>query len=168
MPTVLTHAAVPLALGLGLGPRAVPTRLLVAGAVASALPDLDVIGYRLGVPYAAALGHRGLTHSLAFAVLSGLLAAAAARPLRVGRWTAFLFVAGATASHGLLDTLTSGGLGVALLWPFTAERFFAPFRPIRVAPISLGRMLGPQGLAVLASEARWVWLPAVALALALR
>jgi hypothetical protein len=40
-------------------------------------------------------------------------------------------------SHGLLDTLTDGGLGCALLWPFDLTRYFAPWRPIPVAPIGL-------------------------------
>jgi outer membrane protein assembly factor BamE (lipoprotein component of BamABCDE complex) len=39
------------------------------------------------------------------------------------------------ASHGLLDSLTDGGLGAALLWPFSLKRFFAPWQPIPVAPI---------------------------------
>jgi hypothetical protein len=39
------------------------------------------------------------------------------------------------ASHGLLDTMTDGGLGAALLWPFNLTRHFAPWRPIPVAPI---------------------------------
>jgi len=38
-------------------------------------------------------------------------------------------------SHPMLDTLTDGGAGIALLWPFSAERLFAPWRPIPVAPI---------------------------------
>ena len=41
------------------------------------------------------------------------------------------------ASHALLDTLTDGGLGAALLWPFNFTRYFAPWRPIPVAPIGL-------------------------------
>jgi outer membrane protein assembly factor BamE (lipoprotein component of BamABCDE complex) len=41
------------------------------------------------------------------------------------------------ASHGLLDTMTDGGLGAALLWPFSLTRDFAPWRPIPVAPIGL-------------------------------
>ena len=39
------------------------------------------------------------------------------------------------ASHGLLDTLTDGGLGAALLWPVSEARLFAPVRPLPVAPI---------------------------------
>lgn len=55
-------------------------------------------------------------------------------------------------SHGLLDTLTTGGKGVALLWPFSDERFFAPLQFIRVSPIGVGRFLSERGLAVLLSE----------------
>jgi inner membrane protein len=166
VPTALTHPAVPLALGLGLGRELVPTRLLAAGAVASVLPDLDVVGLRLGIPYASELGHRGLSHSLAFAVLVALGAAALHRALRTTAPAAFAFVLVSGASHGLLDALTSGGLGVALLWPLSPERFFAPVRPILVAPLG-ARGLAVRGAAVLASEVRWVWLPCALLALAL-
>jgi len=41
MPTILTHTAVPLAIGLALGPRVVSRSLLVAGVLASMLPDLE-------------------------------------------------------------------------------------------------------------------------------
>jgi len=51
------------------------------------------------------------------------------------------------ASHGLLDALTNGGRGIALLWPFTNARYFAPWRPIPVAPIGL-RFLSSRGLHV--------------------
>ena len=47
------------------------------------------------------------------------------------------FAAVVLASHGLLDTMTDGGLGAALLWPFSLARYFAPWRPIPVAPIGL-------------------------------
>jgi inner membrane protein len=167
VPSALSHLAVPVALGAGLGRAAVPPRLLAAGAVASLVPDLDVIGLRLGIPYGATLGHRGASHSLAFAAALALLAAWRHRDLGAPRGAAFAFVLVSAASHGLLDALTSGGLGVALLWPLSAERLFAPVRPIRVAPLTL-RALAARGPAVLASEIRWIWLPAALLALGLR
>src|SRR5687768_9587087 len=34
----------------------------------SLLPDADVIGFALGIPYPHPWGHRGATHSLAFAI----------------------------------------------------------------------------------------------------
>lgn len=163
MPTVLSHAAVPLALGLGLGPSAVPPRLMAAGAIAAALPDLDVVAFRLGVPYAAQFGHRGFSHSLVFAVAVALVGASCHRPLRMGSLAAFAFLFAAAASHGVLDAFTDGGLGVAFLWPFSSSRYFAPFRPITVSPLGAARLLSSRGAAVAVSELLWVWLPAAAL-----
>ncbi|UUZ48168.1 metal-dependent hydrolase [Massilia sp. B-10] len=85
MPTILTHPAVPLMLGLALGPALVPRRLLLAGVAASILPDLDVIGFRLGISYGQELGHRGVSHALVFALLLGLIALAMAPWLRARR-----------------------------------------------------------------------------------
>ena len=39
------------------------------------------------------------------------------------------------ASHGLLDAMTDGGLGIGLLTPFSSRRYFWPWRPIPVAYI---------------------------------
>lgn len=167
MPTPLSHPAVPLAIAVGLGRGAVPARLLAAGALASVLPDVDVVGLALGVPYAAALGHRGLSHSLAFAAGCGACAALLHPWLRARAVTAFSFVLLACASHALLDACTDGGLGVALFWPLSSERWFAPVRPIQVAPLGLARMLSPRGAAVLRSELLRIWAPAGLLAVAL-
>jgi inner membrane protein len=57
----------------------------------------------------------------------------------------------AVGSHGLLDALTDGGLGAALLWPFSNARLFAPVRPLPVAPIGTG-MLSSRGLYVVVVE----------------
>jgi len=158
MPTIISHPAVPLALAFGLGRRAVSEKLLQAGVVASILPDLDVLAFRLGIPYEDALGHRGFTHSLAFAVVMALAAGGACRALDTTFSRAFWFVLAAAASHGLLDSLTNGGLGVALLWPFSDERYFAPLRMIEVSPIGIG-FFSERGVQVLLSELVWVWLP---------
>ena len=96
------------------------------------------------------------------------LAGAAARPaLRTGFLAAFLFLFAAGASHGMLDALTDGGSSIAFLWPFTTERYFAPVTPIEVSPIGLSRFLTARGVAVLASEFLWVWLPCAGIALAM-
>ena len=167
MPTILTHAAVPLALRLGLGGKAVPARLLACGAIASMLPDLDVVGMRFGVAYGSDYGHRGFTHSLLFAGVVALIGACFHRRLRMGFLGAFLFLFAAMASHGLLDTFTNGGRGVELLWPFASERYFAPVRPIEVSPLSLRGLFTPRGAHVLESELIWVWLPALIAGVAL-
>jgi len=71
---------------------------------------------------------------------------------------AAVFVFVCAASHPLLDAMTSGGLGVALAWPWSEHRFFAPWRPIRVSPFA-PQFFSARGLATLLSELRWVWLP---------
>jgi inner membrane protein len=70
----------------------------------------------------------------------------------------------ATASHGLLDAMTDGGLGVAFFSPFATTRYFLPWRPILVSPIGVTRFFSPRGLAVLRGEIFWIWLPAAILA----
>lgn len=166
MPTILTHPAIPLALGIALGPNRISRRLLLAGMVASVVPDMDVIAFKLGIEYAHQLGHRGASHSIAFALASGMLAALAAPWLQTKRWIAMAFVSIACVSHPLLDMLTTGGLGAAIWWPFSDQRHFFPIRFIRVSPLTMERFLGPAGLTVIKSELLWVWLPCLSLMVA--
>ncbi|MBA3929121.1 MAG: hypothetical protein C0521_05960 [Xanthomonas sp.] len=161
MPTILTHALLPLAAGIALGTRRIPPRLLATGMIAAILPDADVVGFKLGIEYAHALGHRGASHSLLFALACGVFAAFGARWFRTSAVTACLFVALAAASHPLLDMLTDGGLGVALFWPWSDARHFAPWRVIEVSPFA-NRFFSARGADVLLSELRWVWLPVLA------
>jgi inner membrane protein len=164
MPTLLTHPVVPVAIGVVLGQRWVSPRLLAAGVVAALLPDADVLGFKFGIAYASAFGHRGATHSVAFALLLAGLAAALWRPLQArSAMLAALFVFAATLSHPLLDMLTTGGEGVALWWPYSAERHFADWRPIAVSPFKLQQLWGERGWRVLRSEAMCVWAPALGL-----
>jgi inner membrane protein len=139
MPTILTYPAVPIAVGLALGRKVISVRLLVVSVLASILPDLDVIGFKLGIAYSHQLGHRGFSHSIFFAILIGLLACIFARQLKARRSPTFLVVALATASHGFLDMCTNGGLGIAYFWPFSEQRYFLPFKPILVSPLDLIR-----------------------------
>lgn len=167
MPTILTHPAVPLAVGFALGPRAVPPRLLLAGVALSILPDLDVLAFRFGVPYADAFGHRGFSHSLLFALLAALACASAFPSMRARFQSSFPFLLVAAVSHGVLDAFTNGGMGIEFLWPWWDARFFAPVRPIEVSPIGLARFFSARGASVMASEVLWVWLPFAALGLGL-
>lgn len=164
MPTILSHAAVPLALAVGAGTRTVPVRLMVAGTAAAILPDLDVLAFRFHIAYAHVFGHRGASHSLAFAFVLGAIACVFAAQLRSNRIVAFCFVAFCAASHGLLDMLTNGAHGVALWWPVSAERLVFPWHVIQASPLSLHRLWSGRGLDVLQSELAWVWLPAAVVA----
>jgi inner membrane protein len=159
MPTAVTHAAAGLAVGYVLAPGPMPWPYHAAALALGLLPDLDVIAFRLGIPYGSRYGHRGVSHSLFLAVVVGLavavpLAAVVAAPW----WRLSLVFAVALASHAVLDALTDGGLGVAFFSPWTDRRYFFPWRPIRVSPIGWGAF-SRWGLEALLSEIVWVWVP---------
>jgi inner membrane protein len=166
--TILSHPAVPLALGYGFSNSVISVRLLAAGVAASILPDVDVIAFEVGIPYESPFGHRGFTHSIAFAALVGLSGVTLYRPLATTRLRGFWFLTAATVSHPLLDACTNGGLGVALFWPFSVERYFLPWRSILVSPIGIADFLNAYGLAVLQSELVKIWLPAIVLGVMMR
>src|SRR5262245_55722911 len=165
MASVLSHPAVPLALSVALGPDRVPPALTAAACAASVLPDIDAVGFAAGVPYGHLFGHRGFTHSLFFALATALFCSLFAERLGTSPLTAFLAVFAAAASHGLLDALTTGGMGVAFFSPFSNRRFFLPWHVILVSPIGVSRFLSERGLRVLRSEFLWIWLPSLAVAM---
>ena len=137
-------------------------RAMSAFSALSLAPDLDALGFRVGIAYSAPLGHRGATHSILAALLLASVAASLEPLPRRERARLWLLCALVALSHGLLDSLTDGGLGVATLWPFSAERFFAPWSPIPVAPIGARGMLSARGLHVVGTEMLlfaplWLW-----------
>ena len=75
MPTVFTHAVAGLSAGLAVSNKISGKRLWVLSAFCAVLPDADVIGYRLGIPYSHFFGHRGFFHSICFAFLVALATA---------------------------------------------------------------------------------------------
>ena len=168
MATAFSHAVAALSIGTIFYKPGASKAWLAVGAVCSVLPDLDVIGFRFGIRYGDFWGHRGFTHSLVFAAL--IAAVALFLGFRRGltglsRLALWLYFFLATASHGLLDAMTDGGLGVAFFSPFDNRRYFLPWRPIHVAPIGIGRFFTARGLAIMESEFVWVWIPAALLAI---
>jgi inner membrane protein len=127
------------------------------------MADLDVVAFRFGVPYDHLLGHRGLFHSLFFALVLGVGVTSVffrCEPVFSARW--FLFCAYFSflgASHGLLDAFTGGGLGIGLFSPFDTTRYFFPWTPIAVSPFNIRAFFTKWGLRVMASELLWIWLP---------
>lgn len=139
MPTVIAHALI----GAGLfravrGPGDAGRLGPAVAAALAVLPDADV-AWRAWTEYERPFGHRGMTHSLAFAVAAGAVAAWALRR-RIARPEGGLFLAvtfaACTATHGLFDAMTLGGRGVGFLLPFDATRTFFGVRPIPAAPFS--------------------------------
>ena len=170
MASELSHAIVALAIGHASRSSVMNWRALLVGIVCSIVPDVDVIGFRYGIQYGDAWGHRGLTHSLLFAgLLSAVLVAGWYRwkptMAMVGM---FLYLFLCTASHGVLDAMTDGGLGVAFFSPFDTSKYFFSVRPIVVSPIGIGEFFSEDAIQVLVSEAKWIWLPTIAVFVVLR
>ena len=109
MPTVFSHPAPVLALAALLSGR-VSTRMLLFGILCAVLPDADVIGFRFGISYADAFGHRGFSHSFVFALLMGCIGFGVS-PLFLHGSRLMGFTVGflAVSNHILLDAMTNGG-----------------------------------------------------------
>ena len=103
---------------------------IAAFAALALAPDLDIVGYFIGVPGGSQWGHRGFSHSFAVALVGGLLAAWMAGGLRIPRFRTGLTAFLALASHCLLDILSAHGSGPMLLWPFTQATYESPWQPI--------------------------------------
>jgi inner membrane protein len=161
--SLFSHAVAALSIGSCFYRPGRAKLVLATGALCSVIPDLDVIGFRFGIRYGDFWGHRGFTHSLVFAaLLAGGIAALGFRKDATGlsRYSLWAYFFLATASHGLLDAMTDGGLGVAFFSPLDNRRHFLPWSPIRVSPIGVGAFFSERGLAVIQSELLWIWLPA--------
>lgn len=157
-----THPVIAIPLTATFYRRDVPVSVWLWGAFLTALPDIDFL---FGVPYSHMMGHRGFTHSIFFAAMAALLSAACFfwRRHFPKFWTLALFFFLCTVSHGILDGMTDGGLGVAYFAPFENSRYWMPWRPIPVAPLGIRHIFGAWGARVVASEVVWIWIPTLLL-----
>ena len=170
MASAFSHAIVALAMGKAVQNKELGWRELSVGALCSIVPDLDIIGFGFGIQYGDVWGHRGMTHSVVFAaILAASLVALWYRPSSTAsKMKLFLYFFLCTASHGVLDAVTDGGLGVAFFSPFDTTRYFFPLRPVLVSPIEISEFFSAYGVRILFSEALWIWLPACAVFVAVR
>jgi len=159
MATIYTHAAVGVGLGYVFARHRLPPLFWLLAGFLPVIPDLDVFS---NAPYGRALGHRGFTHSLVFALaVAGVVAALTFRRFRVNFWDLLGFFFVITASHGILDAFTNGGYGIPFFWPL-ADRRFGPWGPIQVADIGF-EFPDPWTSRSVRSELLYVWLPLVVL-----
>ena len=129
------------------------------------MPDLDVVSFNFGIPYEHWLGHRGVTHSFLFALLFAILVkfifySKHKLTSSIGVKLILLFAL-IIASHGILDAMTTGGRGTGFFIPFTDERYFLPWRVIKVSPMSAARFFSEWGIKVIKSELIWIGIPCV-------
>lgn len=164
MASAFSHAFVAFTLGTVTTVGKMPFRFWILGIFCAVIPDADVLAFRLGIPYGDFWGHRGFTHSLVFAVLLAVVIVALFFPKSCSwrrlRLVFYFFLC--TASHGLLDAMTNGGLGVAFFAPFDNTRYFLPWRPIHVSPVSASRFFSQWG-DILWNEGVWVGIPCLGL-----
>ena len=163
MPSVVSHTVVAVAAGVTFAPQDVPKGFWSLSLICSVIPDADVIAFSFGIPYQHLFGHRGFFHSPFFGLLLSIFIVCVLFgdiKMFSKRWFFYLvFFFSLSASHGILDAFTNGGLGIALLSPFDQTRYFFPWRPIVVSPIGVIPFFSKWGLAVIKSELLWVWLP---------
>jgi inner membrane protein len=164
MPSIFAHAVAGAALGSAFAPARATRRVWIAAALCAALPDIDALGRPFGnLRYEAVFGgHRGLTHSVAFAaflavlITWGFFRQSQWNRVRPRLWATFFI---ATVSHGVLDGLSIIGNGVAFWAPFSWTHYEFIWQPLgEIGP-------GPRGpervLAIVGNELLWVGLPAL-------
>jgi inner membrane protein len=167
VPSSFTHAFAALALGKVSTGEKMPKRFWVLSAFCAVVLDVDAISsFAFRIHGHTQFDHRGITHSLLFALLLALLVVwlgfRKTQGFAKDWWKLLIYFFIVTASHGLLDALTNGGSGVAFFAPFDTTRYFFSWRPIEVSPMGL-RFFSSRGLDVLGSEFVWVWIPAALL-----
>lgn len=168
MPSAFGHALTAFTLGKTYPKSMRNWKLIGLGILCSVLPDADVITFSFGIPYDHLLGHRGFFHSFLFTGILGALVTVIFYPRQIFKWKGLalmLYFSICTASHSLLDAMTSGGLGVAFFSPWDNTRYFLPWRPIKVSPIGIENFFSEWGLKVIKSELMWIGMPCVALIL---
>ncbi len=168
MASIFGHALASIAIGASFTKTMKNLKFWLLGVFCAIFPDADIVGFKFGITYASFFGHRGFTHSLVFALIFGFLIAF----LFYKKKNKFLFYAVfftlATASHSVLDAMTTGGLGVAFFSPFDNTRYFFSWRPIQVSPIGAAKFFSSWGLRVIKSELIWIGLPSFGIIILLK
>jgi inner membrane protein len=138
MPSAFSHAIAAYAAGKIYPRTKTSFKFFLTGMICAAFPDIDAVGFWMGIPYHSIWGHRGITHSFFFAFVLAFVVMQLfyANEKILGRsyhlkWFYFFI---ATASHPVLDAMTSGGLGVAFFAPLKIHATFFRFGPSLFLP----------------------------------
>ncbi len=163
MASIFAHGFAAYAFGQTFSNEIKTKKFWLLGVLCAVLPDADVVGFAFGIRYEDFWGHRGFSHSLVFAIILGVFVTAFFyRKIFLTKISLYyiLYFSICTASHGVLDAMTTGGLGIAFLSPFDNTRYFFPWRPIQVSPIGASKFFSLWGIKVLLSELIWIGIPA--------
>ena len=165
MPSIISHSFTGIFFASLFQTKKDKVKFWIFSVLCPILPDLDVIAFAFGIPYQHFLGHRGFFHSIFFALIIAIIIVliffkkSSFSHLQRTGLVAYYFVL--AANHGLLDTLTSGGLGIAVFAPFDNTRYFYSVTPLTVSPIGIKAFFSAWGLQVIKSEIIWVWIPLI-------
>lgn len=169
MPTIFSHAITAIPISLGFAEKINKRKLIILSIIFSILPDLDGIGFQFGIKYNSLFGHRGFSHSLFFILIASIvfifLTSSEIKLKSKKALLLFLNFFTIGALHIMLDSMTNGGLGVALFSPFSNQRFFLPWRPIEVSAILPQYFFQLDGLAVIKFELLYLVLPSILISL---
>ena len=149
MASAFSHGVAALGIGACFYRSGASSRVWVAGVFCSVIPDLDVIGFRFGIRYGDFWGHRGFSHSLSFAaLLASIVMLTGFRQVAPGlsRLPLWIYFFLATASHGFLDAMTDGGMGVAFFSRSTITVIPFPGHQSEFRPLALDGFLRTAGL----------------------
>lgn len=80
---------------------------------------------------------------------------------KTGQVGIFVYLFLCTASHGVLDALTNGGLCAAFFLRSVQDDIFLG-SPVAVSPIGINDFFSEDAFHALASEVNWIWLPTIA------
>ena len=166
MASAFTHAFAAFAIGKSTLKK-YTTKIAILGMICAIFPDIDVITFYFGIPYESFWGHRGFIHSIPFALILSLLVTTLffrSEKSFSKSWNIlviYFFIA--TVSHGALDAITNGGLGVAFFSPFDNTRYFFPWHPVQVSPVNVHSFFSEWGIRVLKSEFVFIWIPSILL-----
>lgn len=166
MATVFTHGLAALIIGKSFTAKKQSPAFWGSLIICSLLPDIDVIGLKFGIAYGDFWGHRGFTHSLVFALcvglVIGLLFYRRSGIASLEWWRYVALYATVTASHGVFDAMTNGGLGIAFFAPFDNSRYFLPWTPVQVTRVGFYDFISLKGVRILISEGIFILTPMLA------
>jgi inner membrane protein len=172
MPSIITHAVVGFAAGHMLTRQTARLKFWFFSILCPIIPDFDTLAFNFSISYSHLWGHRGFFHSLTFAAILAIIIVLLffrnEKLFLQKRALLVLYFFLVTASHGILDAFTSGGSGVAFFAPFDNTRYFFPFRPILVSPLSISAFFSGWGARVLENEIIWIWVPSLGLMLLIK
>jgi inner membrane protein len=126
-------------------PQPLSRRFMILSIFCQWVPDIDTFAYLFAVSDSHPLGHRGIAHSVLFAlVLSLVIVRLFYRQFTLSHrqyWGLHLWFFLVTLSHGLLDALVDSKLGVAFFWPFDTQRYVFAWRPLLDVPIDISMIV---------------------------